>query len=164
MIWDHSRVLLYRQSHSDFLVANVTFTFSMFCHFLNDFLSKKLLGSNLFYQCTPVEHLAFLVISLPTFFPQKVPSSNLFYQCAALVHLYNKTCQTFTIFWRRMATHFDLTGTDRSSNLLFASSNCTVVLGGVGRGIEGSVVNGWEGTTPPGHCCTIPLSIDPERV
>lgn len=49
------------------------------------------------------------------------------------------------------STYLDLTGvgTERSSSRLLASSNCTVVFGGVGRGMEGSVAKGWEGMNPP---------------
>jgi hypothetical protein len=56
---------------------------------------------------------------------------------------------------------------DRSSNRLLASSSCTVVFGGVGRGMEGSVANGCEGMNPPGPikgCIPPPLSTDPDRL
>lgn len=56
---------------------------------------------------------------------------------------------------------------ERSSSRLLASSNCTVVFGGVGRGMEGSVAKGWEGINPPAPkygCIPPPRSTEPERL
>lgn len=56
---------------------------------------------------------------------------------------------------------------ERSSSRLLASSSCTVVFGGVGRGMEGSVAKGWEGINPPAPkngCIPPPRSTEPERL